>query len=165
MKRVLVVAFLALSIGSLAFGAFTPGGSGRGAMHASGPTGRALDYSADIVESFVVASPQPDLTGMLSAVGVAVGRGLVFDRQLESQSLAQSFDYIVYLPPGYDESTARYPVLYMLHGYGAGPPEWVSYGIFVTADRLIATKEIQPLIIVLLDGRESYWLNHAGDGE
>jgi S-formylglutathione hydrolase FrmB len=30
----------------------------------------------------------------------------------------------IYLPPSYDSSDARYPVVYLLHGYGGSPSSW-----------------------------------------
>src|SRR5205807_8649894 len=35
-----------------------------------------------------------------------------------SQSLGAEVDFAVSLPPGYDSSQKRYPVLFLLHGYG-----------------------------------------------
>jgi predicted alpha/beta superfamily hydrolase len=62
-------------------------------------------------------------------------------------------DVIVYLPPGYQSSSAaRYPVLFMNDGQNLfdsvtafGGNEW---GLDETAERLIRINEIQPLIIV-----------------
>ncbi len=65
---------------------------------------------------------------------------------------------IVYLPPGYEkEKKMRYPVVYLLHGYGAkvaGNKLWVPEGgSFVeTTSRLITEKKISPMIIVMPDG-------------
>jgi predicted alpha/beta superfamily hydrolase len=63
-------------------------------------------------------------------------------------------DILVYLPPGYDEDTStRYPVLYMHDGQNlfdsatAFSQEW---GVDETAERLIASGEIQPLIVVAI---------------
>lgn len=63
-------------------------------------------------------------------------------------------DLLVWLPPGYDDpanATRRYPVLYMFDGQNlfesrpGGPKEWQADE---TASRLIASGEIEPLIIV-----------------
>lgn len=65
---------------------------------------------------------------------------------------------IVYLPPGYEkQKTMRYPVVYLLHGYGAnvaGNKRWVQEGSgFVeTTSRLITEKKISPMIKVMPDG-------------
>ena len=45
----------------------------------------------------------------------------------------------VYTPPGYDRSTARYPVLYLLHGAGGDEDAWNNMGrASVIMDNLIA---------------------------
>lgn len=65
---------------------------------------------------------------------------------------------IVYMPPGYEkQKKMRYPVVYLLHGYGAnvaGNKGWVREGgTFVeTISRLITEKKISPMIIVMPDG-------------
>ena len=74
--------------------------------------------------------------------------------------------YFIYLPSGYDSSpTTRYPVLYMLHGAGGSNTEWEGYGLFGTADELIGSGAIAPLIIVLPQGDQSFWMDHAVDGQ
>src|SRR5438874_978601 len=56
-----------------------------------------------------------------------------------SASLAREMPYEVYLPQGYDSgTTARYPVLYMLHGLGGNQSDWENDGLFSTATQLIA---------------------------
>ena len=64
-----------------------------------------------------------------------------------------SADYRVYLPPCYAEQSARrYPVLVMLHGGSVGDEFWSQVGIAATADTLIRTRAIPPLLIVMPDG-------------
>ena len=71
--------------------------------------------------------------------------------------------YLVFLPPGYDsDRAARFPALYMLHGLGGDLTEWTEYRIFEEADALIRAGEIPPLLIVLPEGGQSYWVDHAG---
>lgn len=89
----------------------------------------------------------------------------VESRAFTSATLGRTMPYIAYLPPGYDtESARRFPVLYMLHGLSGRDDEWVWYGLFEQADELIATGQIQPMIIVLPQGDDSYWADHAGGG-
>lgn len=66
---------------------------------------------------------------------------------------------IVYLPPGYEKQRKmRYPVVYLLHGYGAnieGNKGWVRDGGAFNVEainRLITEKKIAPMIIVMPDG-------------
>ena len=57
---------------------------------------------------------------------------------------------VVYLPPGYDQSTQRYPVLYLLHGFPGDPDGFVrTVRVGVVEDTLLAEQKMQPLIIVM----------------
>ncbi|MEJ2667537.1 MAG: alpha/beta hydrolase-fold protein [Deinococcales bacterium] len=74
----------------------------------------------------------------------------------------------VYLPPGYNDTTTRYPVVVMLHALGGSGVFFVgSYGFFggpgqpdfnlrVLADRLITEGTIQPMILVMPDASTPY---------
>jgi enterochelin esterase family protein len=56
----------------------------------------------------------------------------------------------VYTPPGYEESTARFPVLYLLHGSGGDEDAWPTMGIAnVIMDNLIAQGKSKPMIVVM----------------
>ena len=77
-------------------------------------------------------------------------------------ALDRSMPFFVYIPPGYDlDPHARVPVLYMLHGMGGSNWEWQGLGLFGAADDLIAAGEIDPLLIVLPQGDQAYWFDHA----
>lgn len=81
-----------------------------------------------------------------------------------SAALGREMPLDVFLPPGYDASEERYPVLYMLHGMGGTNKEWEYYGLFDEAARLIGTGEIIPYIIVLPQGDYGYWVDQANGG-
>ena len=85
----------------------------------------------------------------------------VRDLSFKSESLGRTMPYSIYLPPDYATSAKRYPVLYMLHGMGGTHEEWAQYGLFAAADRMIRAHEIRPLIIVLPQGDQAYWVDHA----
>jgi enterochelin esterase family protein len=56
----------------------------------------------------------------------------------------------VYLPPGYDASRDRYPVVYLLHGGGDTDDGWVSIGrVNFILDNLIAQGKAKPMIVVM----------------
>lgn len=60
---------------------------------------------------------------------------------------------LVYTPPGYS-SGKRYPVLYLLHGIGGDEKEWFVHGQpQVILDNLYAEKKIEPMIVVMPNGR------------
>jgi enterochelin esterase family protein len=57
----------------------------------------------------------------------------------------------VYTPPGYDTDTKKkYPVLYLLHGWGENEQGWHTQGhVDIIMDNLIAEKKARPMIIVM----------------
>ncbi len=57
----------------------------------------------------------------------------------------------VYTPPDYDSNTrSRYPVLYLLHGWGENEQGWDTQGhVDFIVDNLIAAKKAKPMIIVM----------------
>lgn len=69
-----------------------------------------------------------------------------------SAHLENTHDVIVYLPPGYYESTRHYPVLYLQDGQNLFDPATAFAGqewhVDETADALIHQGAIEPLIIV-----------------
>ncbi|HEX4973889.1 MAG TPA: alpha/beta hydrolase family protein [Steroidobacteraceae bacterium] len=86
--------------------------------------------------------------------------GLVVTREFDSSALQRKWTYAVYLPDGYDTSTLRYPVLYLLHGRGGGLYDWVNLGhIQQTADELIAHGDIPPAIIVMPDADSTWYVD------
>lgn len=59
----------------------------------------------------------------------------------------------VYTPPGYDKSTEKYPVLYLLHGGGEDQRGWATQGrTDLILDNLIAEQKAKPMVIAMLDG-------------
>lgn len=59
----------------------------------------------------------------------------------------------VYTPAGYETSQTRYPVLYLLHGYGGDENEWIAGGRMVQImDNLIAAGRAKPMIVVMPNG-------------
>jgi len=60
---------------------------------------------------------------------------------------------IVYTPPGYENSGASYPVLYLLHGAGGDEEAWISRGrANYILDNLIASGAAEPMLIVITNG-------------
>jgi enterochelin esterase-like enzyme len=56
----------------------------------------------------------------------------------------------IYLPPGYDLTTNRYPVIYYLHGFTWNDSLNLAWGhLDEHLDKAIATKKIQPVIVVM----------------
>ena len=60
---------------------------------------------------------------------------------------------LIYTPPGYSKKK-KYPVLYLLHGIGGDEKEWYSQGHPETIlDNLFAQGKVEPMIVVLPNGR------------
>ena len=59
----------------------------------------------------------------------------------------------VYTPPGYESSTAKYPVFYLLHGGGGDEDAWTTMGrANIILDNLIAAGKAKPMIVVMPNG-------------
>ena len=77
-----------------------------------------------------------------------------------SRSLQRTMSVSVYLPPGYAAGT-RYPVLYLFYGYGGHDGVYFDGGLAInrTADRLIASGAIGPLVMVVPGYDNSFGVN------
>lgn len=94
--------------------------------------------------------------------------GKVFDDlSLQSVILKSDRKYAIYLPPDYETSQRRYPVLYLLHGAGDDQTGWVQFGeVLHIADKAIKEGNATPMIIVMPDantGRRGYFNDIKGD--
>jgi len=63
-------------------------------------------------------------------------------------------NFYMYTPPGYDQnSTEKYPVLYILHGGGEDQRGWATQGkTDLIIDNLISQKKAVPMIVIMVDG-------------
>jgi len=70
-----------------------------------------------------------------------------------STTVGTSRKALIYTPPGFSKDK-KYPVLYLLHGIGGDEKEWLNGGHpEVILDNLYAEKKIEPMIVVLPNGR------------
>lgn len=70
--------------------------------------------------------------------------------EIQTALLDKPLRYVVYRPACYSANPAqRYPVLYLLHGQGYDENQWLRLGVVATLDRLIATGETPPFLVVL----------------
>jgi enterochelin esterase-like enzyme len=84
-----------------------------------------------------------------------VPHGTVSEAWFQSKDLKAARRMIVYTPPGYEDSTTRYPVLYLLHGSGGDEEAWDTKGSAnVILDNLIADGKARPMIVVMPN---AYW--------
>lgn len=71
----------------------------------------------------------------------------------ESKTVGTNRKALVYTPPGFNKKT-KYPVLYLLHGIGGDEKEWLNGGKpQIILDNLYASGKIQPMIVVMPNGR------------
>jgi enterochelin esterase-like enzyme len=99
-------------------------------------------------DNSAVEVPDPD-SGYYSAADVPHGE--VRQRWYHSKVTGKWRRTYVYTPPDYDaNSRSRYPVLYLLHGWGENEQGWHIQGhVDFIMDNLIAGKKAKPMIIVM----------------
>jgi enterochelin esterase family protein len=80
-----------------------------------------------------------------------VPHGTVHRHRYQSKSLGVTRGLYVYTPPGYEaDRRAKYPVLYLFHGYGDEESAWTVVGrANVIVDNMLAQNRAEPLIIVM----------------
>ena len=82
-----------------------------------------------------------------------IPHGTVTRRWYDSPGLGMDRRITVYTPPGYENSTQKYPVLYLLHGAGGDEEAWVSLGRTAQIlDNLIHQGKAKPMIVVMPNG-------------
>lgn len=78
----------------------------------------------------------------------------------QSSKLGKEVRYSIYLPDGYEDSTRKYPVLYLLHGWTDNETSWIQMGDMQRiADDAIASRQAVPMIIVMPDAGETWYVN------
>jgi len=92
----------------------------------------------------------PGPAGAFQSYDRAVPHGLVAVFEYWSTSLNMKRRAHVYLPPGYAKGSAKYPVLYLVHGAGDSDDSWTSTGhANYILDNLIAAGKAKPMIVVM----------------
>ncbi len=82
-----------------------------------------------------------------------VPHGAVASVTYFSKSLGRFRRMHVYTPPGYETSSQKYPVFYLLHGAGDSDDSWTSVGrAGFIMDNLIAAKKAKPMVVVMPAG-------------
>ena len=97
------------------------------------------------------------LTNFSVQAQVRVGRNL----GLQSKILDQKISYSVILPSTYHLSSERYPVIYLLHGFGGNHESWLDRcKIDHLVDSLIKEGDIGEFIYIIPDAKNSYYINN-----
>ncbi|WP_460974532.1 alpha/beta hydrolase [Spirosoma knui] len=101
----------------------------------------------------------PQTSGPVPVVAAPQAR-LLESLVLNSSLLNRAVKYSIFLPPDYYTSNRRYPVVYLLHGYGDDETGWIQFG---EADRItdekIKSGELPPMIIVMPNAGASWYIN------
>ena len=109
----------------------------RRAMSAAGPLILVAGLLACVSGAAATPSPKPNRGGTITQASTY------------SEALNGPIDYEIYLPAGYEQSAARYPTLYLLHGRGDSMTAWTQEK--ADLDRLISTGKIPPVVVVMPD--------------
>ena len=76
--------------------------------------------------------------------------GKVITDSIHSNVLDSTMTYNVYLPTGYELSSQKYPIVYLLHGLYGTYKDWASKAnMKEVADELIETQEAVPMVIIM----------------
>ena len=82
-----------------------------------------------------------------------VPHGTVAKRWYDSPTLGMDRRLTIYTPPGYEQSSEKFPVLYLLHGAGGDEEAWIALGRTAQImDNLIAQGKAKPMIVVMPNG-------------
>jgi enterochelin esterase-like enzyme len=83
-----------------------------------------------------------------------IPHGTVHTHDYQSKALGRQRELLVYTPPGYEaDSTTRFPLLVLQHGYSGTQREWVEHGkAHWILDSLIASGKAKPMIVLMIDG-------------
>jgi S-formylglutathione hydrolase FrmB len=135
----------------------TPAGPPSAVPSSTTPSAATLAPSASIA---AVVAPAPSATSIPTAAPLAATHplaapGHVLTRSFHSASLGVDKTYLVYLPADYDGSQKRFPVVYLLHGYGGDEANWVGAGKLPHAADAIALEAI----VVMPDGDDGFYTN------
>lgn len=88
----------------------------------------------------------------------AIAHGTLHQVWYPATSLKMTRRGYVYTPPGYENGTARYPVLYLHPGGGADEDAWTSLGrLPEIMDGLIAQGKTRPMIVVMQNINPRQW--------
>ncbi|MGI9476296.1 MAG: alpha/beta hydrolase [Hyphomicrobiaceae bacterium] len=125
------------------------------------------------VAAMLIASCGAWWLAFLLALTAAANGRVSSGQSMPSSALGRAIPFTVYLPEGAGAARQpsgdatprrRWPVLYLLHGHGDNETAWPKLGgIAATLDRLIKTKQLKPLIVVMPMAGNSWYVDDARD--
>lgn len=103
--------------------------------------------------SAVAQEPVKPASMGFDTVRANIAHGIIDTITYTSKTVDSKRRALIYTPPGYSK-TKKYPVLYLLHGIGGDEKEWLNGGQpQVILDNLLADGKIEPMIVVMPNGR------------
>ena len=125
-------------------------------MHRTRSLARLLSYRA-VASSFLLIFAA--FLGVSEAPASEIKEILV-----ESAALGRSLPVSIYRPDG-PAPASGWPVLYLLHGLNGCYRDWLSLGgVQKTLDQMIAVRRIKPMLVVMPDGGNSWYVDSAAVG-
>lgn len=104
-------------------------------------------FNANAQKPVEPASPGFDI------VRTGIPHGTIDTIVYDSKTVGTKRKATIYTPPGFSKDK-KYPVFYLLHGIGGDEKEWLNGGQpQVILDNLYADKKIEPMIVVMPNGR------------
>lgn len=101
-----------------------------------------------VTDVFIIPGERADLYSIND-----VPHGTVSKVWYNSPTLGMDRRLTVYTPAGYESSSKRYPVFYLLHGMGGDENAWTELGrASQILDNLIAQGKAEPMIVVMTNG-------------
>ena len=89
----------------------------------------------------------------IDSIRTDISHGRIDTVSYVSKTVGTTRRSLIYLPPGFSKRK-KYPVLYLLHGIGGDEKEWLNGGKpQVILDNLYAENKIEPMIVVMPNGR------------
>ena len=109
----------------------------------------ALLFSTAIFSQDIVKEAPPGY----DVVQANIPHGKIDTINYKSTTVGATRRSLIYTPPGYSKKK-KYSVLYLLHGIGGDEKEWLNGGHpEVILDNLYAQGKVEPMIVVLPNGR------------
>lgn len=109
----------------------------------------------------MLQAQQNDADGLptLESITAPIPEGLQ-TVEFYSPAVARTMKFDIVLPPDYDRTERRYPVLYLLHGYMQNYTVWGR-----NLNAAYYARKLGDLIVVMPDGGNSWFVNYAVDYE
>src|SRR6187455_652053 len=97
------------------------------------------------------------------SVRTGIPNGKIDTITYASKTVGTNRRALIYTPPGFSKKK-KYPVLYLLHGIGGDEKEWLNGGKpQVILDNLYAENKIEPMIVVMPNGRAMKYDSAGGN--